>query len=287
VRLEHDIDRLLLDYSDARTQLLLGRQGIDWGLSVLLPVADVWAAFSPSDLDTSERWGLDALRLITNLGPRWELDAVIADRGTWRDLSVGFRASRYGDAVDLYLAPGKYWDRYGLLAGLERLIDNGVFRAEFALLTTSEDPQTHARATLGADYMLGSNWSLTLEAHWNGDGARRPHSTSWAGTESTSLLRGETQLIAKPYLGGAILYTPRSDLTLQLNTLWNLEDLGTLSNLALAYRTTAHTRVEGGALWGGGDLPSMAPTPALPTEFGAYGRFFYLNITLDFGSETL
>ena len=92
-RVVHDIDRLALDiYTDA-VDVTLGRQAISWGISNLFPVADLWTQFSPFELDTEEKRGIDAIRALTYPVPGLELDVVVADRGAWRDLSGGVRAT--------------------------------------------------------------------------------------------------------------------------------------------------------------------------------------------------
>ena len=93
LRVWHDLDRLAVTiYSDV-VDLTIGRQAITWGISNLFPIADLWAQFSPFELDTEEKPGIDAIRALLYPANGIELDAVLADRGSSGDLSAGIRAT--------------------------------------------------------------------------------------------------------------------------------------------------------------------------------------------------
>ena len=103
LRVWHDLDRLAVTiYSDV-VDLTIGRQAITWGISNLFPIADLWAQFSPFELDTEEKPGLDAIRALMYPAEGVELDAVIADRGASRDLSAGIRATVELRMADVYV----------------------------------------------------------------------------------------------------------------------------------------------------------------------------------------
>ncbi len=87
LRVWHDVDRLSLTWYNDVADVTVGRQAITWGISNVYPVADLWAQFSPFELDTEEKPGIDAVRVLSYPGQRLELDAVVADRGSVQRLS--------------------------------------------------------------------------------------------------------------------------------------------------------------------------------------------------------
>jgi len=64
LRVWHDIDRLSLTWYSDFADITAGRQAITWGISNVYPVADLWAQFSPFELDTEEKPGIDAVRIL-------------------------------------------------------------------------------------------------------------------------------------------------------------------------------------------------------------------------------
>ena len=109
LRVWHDVDRLSLTWYTGVADVTAGRQAITWGISNVYPVADLWAQFSPFELDTEEKPGIDAIRLLSYPGDGLELDAVVADRGSSELFSAGIRANLSLSWVDLYAGGGKFW----------------------------------------------------------------------------------------------------------------------------------------------------------------------------------
>ncbi len=58
--------------------------GYHLGISNIFPIADLWAQFSPFELDTEEKPGADAVRALHDPASGLEWDIVVADRGTNR-----------------------------------------------------------------------------------------------------------------------------------------------------------------------------------------------------------
>ena len=84
----HDLDRASLTLYLHVADITVGRQAITWGISSLFPIADLWAQFSPFELDTEEKPGVDAVRALAYPAGNVELDAVVADCGSRRNLSA-------------------------------------------------------------------------------------------------------------------------------------------------------------------------------------------------------
>ena len=283
LRVWHDLDRLSLTLYAEAADVTVGRQAITWGLSAVFPVADLWTRFSPFELDTEEKPGIDALRVLAYPASGLELDLVVADRGRLEDLSAGLRGSWSLSGADLWLGGGKLWREVMAMGGVAVLLEETKLRAEAVLpwaLDAGEllDP----RITVGVDWFR-STFALTGEYHYNGIGS--PPGRYRETLRDPRFERGETYYLGRHYLGGVASWNPDREqrLTLALNALANLRDPSLALTPALRYDVGQATRIAVGGLLSLGDAPSFATIPPrLPSEFGAYGTLGYTQLSVYF-----
>ena len=170
-RWEVDLDRLLLRFYLGEVDISVGRQAITWGQSNLFGVSDVWTTFSPFDLDTSQKRGIDALRLVWGISDWVELDVIVADRGSVEDLSGGVRAQFYIDFGEAYVAAAKSYEDLALAAGLSVDIDTVKLRGEVMGRFDLERSEVELpRATVGVDWFYSDRFVGGVEFHLNGFG---------------------------------------------------------------------------------------------------------------------
>lgn len=277
-RLEHDIDRLALRLDFDGADVAVGRQAITWGRTLLFQVADLWAAMSPFDLDTSEKRGIDAIRVISSLGPAVEIEGVVADRGSLDNLSGGVGATFYLDDADLWFGAARAWDQALLLAGISAEAGSYKLRAEGAWpYDESEERLGRVRATLGADW-LHPRAMVTVEVHHNGMGAGDPDGYG-AQVSGRHQLRGETVFLGRWYAGLAGTWRAQEIWTLSMSLMTNLDDQSGIGTLRVGYDPYQDVTVALGALGSYGERPKLTgDTVALPSEFGAYGHLVYGEI---------
>ena len=116
----------------------------------MFPVADLWAQFSPFELDTEEKPGSDAVRVLSYPVRGLELDAVAAARGRAEDWSAGIRATVDLPTADVYVATGKFWNELIGLSGVTFVLDRMKLRVEAALpYDLDADDWQRVRATVG------------------------------------------------------------------------------------------------------------------------------------------
>ncbi len=278
--LEHDLDRAVLRIFTDEADIAIGRQAIAWGTSLLFPVADLWAGFSPYDLDTSQKRGIDALRLLSSFGPRAEIDLVLADRGSWRDLSAAGRLTLFLDRGDLYLAAGKFFDRFSLLHGVTAT--RGDFKARAELALPADPSPSLPRATLGLDWFAGPELLCSIEAHHNGDGtAEGPVEYMRHALSSAPLARGETYLLARWYAGTLISW--RSPLWgANASIMANLTDPSALATWSISHEPVQGVTLSAGAFHGLGPDLQFAPEPEVRSEYGSYGHLLYFEMAAYF-----
>jgi hypothetical protein len=282
IRAWHDVDRLSLTVYSDLADITIGRQAITWGISNLFPVADLWAQFSPFELDTEEKPGIDAVRILAYPGEGWELDAVLADRGSAEDLSAGVRASLSLPWADLHVAGGKFWNEALGAAGISAPVGVWKIRAEAVLpYDLDEDVGKLPRATLGVDWM-GGETMVSAEYHFNGIGTTDPEEYGTALMDPR-FARGESYYLGRHYLGGLVSWAPGNDrLSLTASSLFNLQDPSVALTPVFTYDFGQNTRFSAGAMVTFGDSPDLVDIPALRSEYGTYGDLIFSRLSIYF-----
>jgi hypothetical protein len=276
--LEHDLDRLVLRANLGDFDIFLGRQAITWGTGEIFPVADLWTNYSPFELDTSQKRGVDALRVLFSRSRAWELEAVLADRGTLRDLSAGLRVATYREYVDIYFALAKQWRELLAMAGAAATAGSFKLRAEaVGPFDLEQHEVAPPRLSIGADW-LRSSLRLTLEAHFNGSGVRSADQYATHLVSSPALAHGESYLLGRLYTGAAANWRISELFQLTVSGICNLQDPSTLLAAAFAWSLSQETELALGAFQGIGEKPLIGATPNLRSEFGSYGSLFYLAL---------
>lgn len=276
--LEHDVDRLTLRINLDSVNFLLGRQAITWGMSELFPVADLWAPKSPFDLDTSQKRGIDAIRVLFSCSKSWEIDAILADGGTLHDLSGGLRLTIYRSILDSYIAMAKQWQEMLVFAGATITLSNFKFRLEAAEpYNLDRHLFTLPQATLATDW-IHSQFSLTLETHYNGTGVQQTSQYSSHLARSLALSHKKSYLLGRFYTGVAGKYILSELYQFTLSSILNLQDPSLLLATAFAWRLAQETELSVGIFHGIGKNSERGSPPSLSSEFGHFGSIFYLEL---------
>jgi hypothetical protein len=277
-RLTHDLDRASIRYFGDSYEASIGRQAISWGNSMLFPVADLWSRFSPYELDTTQKRGVDSARFIYYPSFSSQIDVVIADRGTLDYLSGAVKYSRTIDRVDLFVAGGKFWRRVDALAGAVVVVTDVKLRGEIAVPWHIDEEQFQLpRATAGVDY-FSSNWQVSGEYHFNGFGTTNADNYLSAAREA-SFQRGETYFLGRHYTGLSGTYTGLNKFRFSMTGIANLADPSGLVAPSIMYEMSSNSDLTLGAYRGFGEEPRIQTTAASPlqlrSEYGTYGGFYY------------
>lgn len=285
LRLWHDLDRAAVTIYTSSVDWTVGRQGISWGTSLLFPVSDLWAAFSPFELDTEVRPGIDAVRALAYPLPGVELDAVVADRGDRDPWSGGVRATWSLASADVYGAAARVWNEVVVAGGLTWLFDTIRTRGEL-LVPRDLDAErwSDPRLTVGVDW-LGARFTLTGEYHFNGLGSADPDAyLSVLGSETYA--RGESYFLGRHYVGGLASWTLDRDERFHLNAsvLTNIGDPSVAVFPALRWTPGQTTSVSFGGLITLGEHPAFPSgmIPDIRSEYGTYGTLGYSRISVFF-----
>lgn len=285
LRVWHDLDRLSVTMYTGVADVTVGRQAVTWGISSLFPVADLWTQFSPFELDTEEKPGMDGVRVLMYPAAGVELDGVLADRGSADNLSAGLRATVGLPSADVYAGFGKFWNELIGMGGVSLLFDQAKLRFEGAL---PYDMDAHGmelpRMTLGVDW-LSARWQVTGELHYNGAGARNA-SGYVAQLQDPRFARGESYFLDRYYAGGIVAWQPDADgrMNVVLSALTNLSDPSLALTPLLTYDFGQTTSVSVGALqtFGPGPLFPAFGLPVLRSEYGTYGDLWFTRVSVFF-----
>jgi len=286
----HDLDRLAVTAYTGVADVTVGRQAVTWGISSLFPVADLWTQFSPFELDTEEKPGMDGVRVLLYPTSGLEVDGVVSDRGpvahlSWRDVSAGLRATLSLPSADVYGAVGKFWNELIGLGGAAFVLDRTKLRLEGAW---PYDLDAHGmelpRLTAGVDW-LSSRVTLTGEVHYNGVGARDAGGYL-AQLTDPRFARGESYFLDRYYAGGAVSWQADAEgrMSVVLSGLVNLSDPSAALTPLLSYDFGQTTSVSVGALETFGKKPYFPAFgfPDIRSEYGTYGSLWFTRVSVFF-----
>ena len=264
-----DVAYANLQWSNGRTDVVLGRQAVTFGRSFFWNPIDWLSTFSPTEIDREYKTGVDALRVTRSLGRFSGVELVYAyGEGGDRDNSATLaRAFGNLNGWDLELLAGSVWidDRFGfafsgdvLGAGLRGEVSRNAPRS-------GTDPD-FTSATLEVDYRWENSLYLTVELHHNGFGSKDPDDYA-ALFLSPRVLTGQAQNVGRDYLASSLAYefTPLINGTVAV--LLNLHDRSGILSPTLDVSLGDNARLAAGAILPWGDGPTLT---GLPTEYGAY-----------------
>jgi len=274
--LTHDLDRFSVTWFGDSFEMTAGRQGITWGDSGIFPVADLWTTFSPFELDTTHKPGIDAVRFLYFPSGGGELDFVVADRGSVEDLSGGVRYARSVGEVDVYGAVAKQWMQVMAMAGASWALETVRLRAEvnepYDLNETAFDLP---RGTAGAEWYAGPDWRLVGEYHFSGEGAARAGDYLEVASRDVAQ-RGEIYLLGRHYAGASVQFSGLTDVQMGVSALSNLRDPSLLVAPTFRYRPGQNISLGVGGYAGFGEgLREEAQVPTPRSEFGLVPTYVF------------
>ncbi len=280
--LVHDLDRFVVGIYLDRFDLYLGRQAISWGVSDLFRVADRFAPLSPFELDTLQRRGVDAARVVTHLSQDLELDLVVADRGPDTPLSLAARLEYFGVSTDVYGAFGRFWERLSLMGGVSWLAGNWKVFGEGELLWNLDEVEPdRPRATVGIQ-RVAMRWQLGAEYHYNGLGTIADNGYAEV-MQQPELERGETYFMGRHYLGATSFYAFDTGWALGGGAMMNLLDPSAVVFPSVRYELEEQMTISAGAYLGFGEEGSIGLEGlTIPSEYGTVADLYFLQMTAFF-----
>lgn len=270
----HDLDRLQVRWMTERLELTVGRQPVSWGTGLIWNPTDLFAGFSPTEIDRDEKLGVDVVRIAysPNLDTSFDLVAEPLDEGgPYRfqedDSSLALRASTHVGEYDLSALGGQVAGDIVVGGDFSGYVRDAGFRGEFLYTSVKESHErNYARVLLSADYGFAARWNpyLAVEYYYNGLGTDDPDRylpRLAASSVQRAFQRGNAFNLGRQYVGTVFRLTPSALLSFQSITLFNLHDESAQEFVSVSRSLTDNMDLLVGANVGFGGVG---------TEFGGY-----------------
>ena len=205
-----EIDRAALHIPSSRAVIIVGRQAIGWGRGVLFGAVDLFAPFSPLEVDREWRRGVDAVRADVKLADRVSLDSVAAFDETIGRSAFAARLRGYTGKIDLEVLGGyRARDEFAgattsaAVGDFELHGEAAVFRTDAVPGSESfSAPRSIVKAVVGGSYRtpLGNGVPIYIEYHYSGFGAESPEHIVLNLRDPVfqeRYLRGDTQILGR------------------------------------------------------------------------------------------
>ena len=176
-RLGYEVDRAFYKQSFKKMSFVIGRQAVDWGNGRFWQPLNVFGAFSPTDLDTDYKQGIDALRFNWFPSDFSSLTAVYAfspnDSATIKkqtNSALYFRR-QIGEESDYALLAGTITGYQIIGASFESAWSGMGWRVESAYYNDTNTNNDFTFSIAGLDYQINNETIITAEWYNNSRGA--------------------------------------------------------------------------------------------------------------------
>jgi len=238
----HEIDRANVQVHARRADLTIGRQAIGWGRGVMFTAVDLFAPFSPLEVDREWRSGVDAVRAEVKLTDRSSLDLVGAFGDTLDRSAFAARARGYAGIFDVEVVGGRRGeDLFGGVTS-SAAVRNAEIHGEAAAFRVPAGLDRHVvwKAVVGGSYRfpIGSGILAYAEYHYSGFGAVHPEAIVVLLTTPSFLerfVRGDMQILSRHAIGVTGSYEASPEFTYSGQWLHNPGDGSGIVAPALTY----------------------------------------------------
>ena len=238
----HEIDRANAQVQLRRADLTLGRQAIGWGRGVMFTSVDLFAPFSPLEVDREWRSGVDALRADIKLTDRTSVDLVGAFGDTQDRSAFAARARGYAGTVDVEVVGGRRGqDLFGGVTSSAAVGDAEVHGEAAAFrVPAGMDHDVVWKVVVGGSYRLpiGAGILAYAEYHYSGFGAEHPEEIPALLTTPEFVgrfIRGDMQILSRHAIGVTGSYEASPEITYSGQWLHNPADQSGVVAPAMTY----------------------------------------------------
>ena len=170
------IDRAYLEWNKEDWEVTLGRQRINWGVTLVWNPHDLFNAFSFFDFDYEERPGSDALRVkkYTGFASSIEFAANIADDFNQQTSALLWKLNQW--EYDFQFLVGKAKEDLAVGVGWAGNLSDAAFKGELTYLHPYRDNAFDPvwLASISADYSFESSLYLHSSVYLNSGGEQNP-----------------------------------------------------------------------------------------------------------------
>lgn len=287
----HEIDRALIAWKGEGTQATLGRQAIGLGRGVLFSVVDVFAPFSPTEVDREWRPGVDAIRVEQIVADAASAEAIAAFGESWEESAVLGRVRGYTGKLDAEFIGGKLGE--DVLSGVtvSGAAGEAEIHAEMAVFHTPEEQsetgllgnrQLVANAVAGSSCTFGIGQGVTLlgeyrYSEFSADSIEGIQSRSVDPVRQARSWRGGSMGLGRHVMGVRISCPVGVAWNLSLMGLFSATDGSGLMAPAVSWNSSRRVTVVASGQLPWGELSSEG---RLQSEYGATPASLFLQVTV-------
>jgi hypothetical protein len=164
------IDRMLIQYSDAKWDITIGRQRINWGINNIWNPNDIFNAYNFLDFDYEERPGNDAIRIQRNLNISSALELAYKP-GKNKDnhtAALLYKINKW--KYDFQFLSGIYQTDYVLGGGWAGNIKEAGFKGEMSYFIPQKNSFEKSQSfslSIMADQTFKNDWYISLAGLYN------------------------------------------------------------------------------------------------------------------------
>ena len=164
------IDRMLLQYSDEKWEVIIGRQRINWGINNVWNPNDLFNAFNLLEFDYEERPGSDAVRIQHNLqhNASFELAYKASKNSDEQIVALLYKWNRR--KYDFQLLSGIYQTDFVVGGGWAGSFKEAGFKGEMSYFIPKQNSLESSEnfcLSLMADQTFKNDWYLSLTMLYN------------------------------------------------------------------------------------------------------------------------
>ncbi len=254
---EGRVDRLVAKVSVPHLDLSVGRQPVSFGSSMVFTPMDLVAPFSPTDIDTEYKPGVDAVRVDGYFGMGGQVSAVVAYAGGWTwDRSIVALHGQYTLGItDIGLLAA--YNHAEPVFGINAAGSIGAvgWQGEGTLtLPADDDEDPFVRASLGAFYSFYEGPSITAELYYQSFGGA--DATEYLTVyDSARFARGEVWAAGRYYGALSVSYELTPLVNIATFGVVNLADPSAMIGPSVVWSAAQNCDLVAGAFFGAGERP--------------------------------
>jgi hypothetical protein len=262
----NELDRASFAYQTRQINLTVGRQAIGWGRGTIFSAVDIFAPFTPLEINREWRRGVDAARADIKISDTASIDMVTAWGPALDQSALGLRVRGYAGPIDAELVFAKRATDY--LYGMTSSAAIGDFEVhgEFAAFQTPGDVPSPGlfgnhdlvpKVVLGVsnNFNIGTGLKVLLEYHYSGFGASDPKllpALLATPAYSARVQRGDTQILGRQALAAQATYTFNENWNGSFEQLQSLTDSSGVLVPILSWDFTENMSLQGALFYGYG-----------------------------------
>ena len=216
----HELDRLFVAIHLPVGEVTLGRQAIGMGRGTLFGAVDLFAPFSPVEVDREWRRGIDAARFEVRFIEQLSADVTAAFDDEFNDYSLVGRLRAYVGEFDAAAMVGKRLEDTFAGGALSAVVGDAELHGEMALFGTDgrgvyggflDTERVVLKAVAGGSYSfdVGSGLRLFAEYHYSGFGLEDIREDAMPLLDAAfraRLTRGDSQILGRHAIAATVGY---------------------------------------------------------------------------------